>query len=108
MALPRIRRSWRNALVATTGLSALAVLADGLWTAGFPEWAFALAFLGIWALISISWSSVDFNEESSLVLAEIVDSNFQDLYDRLEELEREVDILRNRNAQLTAQTALHR
>lgn len=108
MALPRIRRSWRNALVATTGLSALAILADGLWKAGFPEWAFAIAFLGVWALISISWSSVDYNEESSLVLAEIVDSNFQNLYDRLDELEREVENLRGRNRQQRAQAAVHR
>jgi hypothetical protein len=93
-SLPRKKRSWRNALIATTSLSGLAILADLLWTAGRPEWAFAVAFLGVWTLISVSWSNVDFNEESSLMMAEIVDSNFCDLHKRLEGLEQELESIR--------------
>jgi hypothetical protein len=93
-SLPRKKRSWRNALIATTSLSVLAILADLLWAAGWPEWAFAVAFLGVWTLISVSWSNVDYNEESSLMMAEIVDSNFRDLHERLDQLEQELKAIR--------------
>lgn len=92
--LPLRKRSWRNALIATTSLSVLAFLADLLWTSGWPQWAFAIAFLGVWMLISVSWANVDFNEESGLMLAEIVDQNFRDLHNRINDLEQELEAIR--------------
>lgn len=40
-------RPWRNALIATTGLSIFFMVATLLWTSGNPEWAFLLGFLAI-------------------------------------------------------------
>ena len=62
---------------------------------GLQEWAFLLAFLAVWALISVSWSNVDFTEESSHILADIVDRNFQGMSERIEQLEHELAELRS-------------
>jgi len=84
------KQPWRDALIATTGLSIFILAATMLWSSGHPEWAFALAFVAIWLLISISWSNIDFTEESGSILARIVDHNFQQMHERMEQLETEL------------------
>ena len=86
---------WRNGLVVTTGLSLFTVLASLLWSAGHAEWAFVLAFLTVWLLISLFWSNDEFNEESGSILARIVDHNFDQMHERLEQLEQELDQVRS-------------
>ncbi len=82
------RHPWRNGLIVTTGLSLFTVLASILWGAGHAEWAFVLAFFTIWLLTSLFWSNDEFNEESGSILARIVDHNFDQLHDRMEQLEQ--------------------
>jgi hypothetical protein len=94
-ALLKNRQPWKNALIATTGLSLFFFVASQLWVAGYEEWAFALIFLAVWTLIFVSWSNVDFTEDSSLILAEIVDLNFQGMSERIEKLELELAALRS-------------
>jgi len=86
---------WRNGLIVTTGLSLFTVLASLLWRAGYAEWAFVLAFFTVWLLISLFWSNDEFNEESGSILARIVDHNFDQMHERLEQLEKELDQIRN-------------
>jgi hypothetical protein len=81
---------WRNALIATTGLSALLVISSLLWDSGYPQWAFILAFLAIWAVISVSWSNMKFTEESGSILAGIVDHNFRNLHEKIDLIEKEL------------------
>lgn len=82
-----VRRSWRYGFIAATGLSLFAVITSVIWQAGFPEWAFVLSFLSLWILLSLFWSNDDFNEESGLILAEVMDNNFEDVHERLQEIE---------------------
>ena len=89
------KQPWRNALIATTGLSVFILVASLLWNSGHPEWAFALAFVAIWLLISISWSNIDFTEESGTILARIVDHNFDHMNERIEQLEQELAAVKN-------------
>ena len=90
---------WRNGLIVTTGLSLFAVLASFLWSAGYPEWAFVLLFVAVWLLISLFWSNDEFNEESGSILARIVDHNFDQMHERMEQLEQElVQLQSKRNA----------
>ena len=89
IGLRRIR-PWRNALMATTGLAVFFILASSLWQSGYPEWAFLLFFLAVWVLISISWSNIDFTEQSGTILARIVDKNFLQMHSRIEQLEEEI------------------
>ncbi len=91
----RRKQPWRDALIATTGLSVFAMAASILWGSGHAEWAFALAFLAVWMLVAISWSNIDFTEESGSILARIVDHNFTQLHERIEQLERELAEIRN-------------
>ena len=88
--------AWKSGLLATSGLAATFFAAKLLWLQGYPEWAFVLAFAAVWALISISWSNIDYAEESGCILARIVDRNFDHVYDRLEHLENEVEQLKAR------------
>ena len=88
------KRPWRDALIATTGLSVFILASTMLWSSGRPEWAFALAFVAIWLLISISWSNIDFTEESGSILARIVDHNFQQMHERIEQLEQDLAAVR--------------
>jgi hypothetical protein len=93
------RHPWRNGLIATTGLSLFAVMASLLWSAGHPEWAFVLLFVAVWLLTSLFWSNDEFNEESGSILARIVDHNFSQMHERLEQLEQElVQLQGNQNA----------
>lgn len=87
------KQPWRDALIATTGLSVFILAATLLWKSGYPEWAFALSFLSIWVLISISWSNIDFTEQSGTILARIMDKNFLQMHDRIEQLEEEISRL---------------
>jgi len=99
------RHPWRNGLIVTTGLSLFTVLASLLWSAGHAEWAFILAFLAIWLLISLFWSNDEFNEESGSILARIVDHNFDQMHERLEQLEHELDQIRGKRIDNERQAA---
>ena len=89
------KQPWRDALIATTGLSVFMLAATLLWNSGYQEWAFALSFLSVWVLISISWSNIDFTEQSGTILARIMDNNFDQMQRRIEQLEEELSRLRN-------------
>jgi len=80
-------RAWQESLLATAGLAVAIFAATLLWQLGHPQWAFALFFAAVWALIAAVLSSVRFAEQSGLVLAHIVDSNFDDLHERIIALE---------------------
>ena len=92
------KQPWRDALIATTGLSVFALAATLLWNSGHQEWAFALSFLSIWVLISISWSNIDFTEQSGTILARIMDRNFDQMHRRIEFLEEELSRLKTERA----------
>jgi len=96
------KKTWRDALIATTGLSVFILASTLLWNSGHPEWAFALAFVAIWLLLSISWSNIDFTEESGSILARIVDHNFHQMNERIEQLEQDLASVRD-----SASTAEH-
>lgn len=85
---------WKKGLLATSAMAATLFAASLLWQNGHPEWSFVLAFSAVWVLISISWSNVDYTEESGSLLASIVDHNFNQMHDRLEYLENELERLR--------------
>lgn len=87
------KQPWRDALIATTGLSLFMLAATLLWKSGHPEWAFVLSFMSIWVLLSISWSNIDFTEQSGSILANIVDHNFDQMHNRIEQLEEELSRL---------------
>lgn len=87
-------QTWQNALLATSGLAALLFASIQLWQQGYPQWAFVLAFTATWALLTLSWSNVDYAENSGSMLARIMDHNFNQLHDRLVELENELERLR--------------
>ena len=89
------KQPWRDALIATTGLSVFILASTLLWSSGHPEWAFALAFVSIWLLLAISWSNIDFTEESGSILARIVDHNFHQMNERIEQLEQDLASVRD-------------
>jgi len=84
------RRPWRDALIATTGISAIMFVASLLWNSGNPQWAFIIAFVGVWLLLSISWSNIDFTEKSGTILADVMDHNFDHIDQRVEQLEKTI------------------
>ena len=94
MTIFKRRQPWRNALIATTLLSLFLVISSLLWKSGNQEWAFLLAFAAVWTLISFTWSNLDFTEESGSILARIVDHNFEQLHERIEQLENEIGALK--------------
>jgi hypothetical protein len=85
------KQPWRDALIATTGLSLFVLAATLLWQTGYRQWAFVSIFVAVWMLLSISWSNLDFTEKSGTLLAEITDHNFQVLYERVEKLEKTLE-----------------
>lgn len=80
-------RPWKNGLLAATCLCLLAVFASSLWHAGYPQWAIIVGFVSLWVLIALIWSNDDHNEESGLILAHIMDENFEQLHERVSALE---------------------
>ena len=86
--------AWKSGLLATSGMAATFFAAKLLWLEGYPEWAFMLAFAAVWVLISISWSNIDYAEESGCILADIVDRNFDHVHERIERLENELHRLK--------------
>ena len=99
MIEPRIfkrKQPWRDALIASTGLSVFFLAASMLWSAGHPEWAFLLVFSAIWLLLSISWSNIDFTEKSGAIMASVMDHNFQRMHEQLEQLQQELEQLKSR------------
>jgi hypothetical protein len=87
----RHKQPWRDALIATTGLSLFILAATLLWQTGYRQWAFVSVFVAVWLLLSISWSNMDFTERSGTLLAEIMDHNFQSLHERVETLEKALE-----------------
>ena len=102
MTIFKRRQPWRNALIATTLLSLFLVISSLLWKSGNQEWAFLLAFAAVWTLISFTWSNVDFTEESGSILARIVDHNFEQMHERIDQLESEIDALKGESHALSA------
>ena len=99
------KQPWRDALIATTGLAVFYLASSLLWASGHQEWSFALGFIAIWLLISISWSNIDFTEESGSILARIVDHNFHHINERIEQLEQELAAVKERSGEEAPQTA---
>lgn len=95
---------WQNGLLATSALAAVLFSSTLLWQQGHPEWAFLLAFSATWALISISWSNVEYTEKSGNILARIVDHNFNQVHERLEQLEKELEMLREKTPDVFRQS----
>jgi len=87
---------WRDALIASTGLSVFVLAASVLWSSGHHEWAFVLVFAATWLLLSISWSNIDFTEQSGAILASVVDHNFDRMHQQIERLENELAEIRSR------------
>jgi hypothetical protein len=85
---------WQSSLLITSGLAALVVAASLLWQAGHAQWAFLLVFGATWLVIAISWSNVNYAEESGVILARIVDENFERMHERIQYLEAELESLR--------------
>ncbi|MEJ2401217.1 MAG: hypothetical protein P8Y52_07465 [Xanthomonadales bacterium] len=96
---------WQRSLIATCALSAAFVAASLLWQAGHPQWGFVVAFLTVWATLSIAWSDVDYSEASGIVLAQIVDHNLDRMHERFEELERQLEELRSHRASTNRQAS---
>ena len=92
---------WQRALLVTSALSAAFFAAAWVWQAGHPQWAFLIAFLAVWVTLSLVWSEVQFTEDSGVLLAEIVDRNIDGLHDRLGEVERILEELREQRATLS-------
>ena len=92
--MTRKANPWQTGLLATSGLAAVLFSSSLLWQVDHAQWAFVLTFAAVWALISISWSNVDFAERSGTILARIVDHNFGQMHERMVELEQEVEALR--------------
>jgi hypothetical protein len=95
------KQPWRDALIVTTGFSVFILASSVLWSSGHQEWAFALAFFATWLLISISWSIIDFTEESGSILARIMDHNFQQMSERIEQLEQDLATARGHTRKVT-------
>jgi hypothetical protein len=90
----RTFKSWQSSLLATSGLAAAMFAASQLWQQGLAQWAFLVGFAAVWTLVALSWSSVAFTERSGILLARIMDRNFERMHERVVELEQEVEILR--------------
>jgi hypothetical protein len=84
------KQPWRDALIATTGLSVFLMAASMLWNTGHQEWAFVVMFTAVWMLLSISWSNIDFTEKSGAILAKIMDHNFNRMQKQIEQLEKDL------------------
>jgi predicted membrane metal-binding protein len=90
----RAFKSWQSSLLATSGLAAALFAASQLWQQGLAEWGFLLGFAAVWALVALSWSSAAFTERSGILLARIMDRNFEQMHERVVVLEQEVQTLR--------------
>jgi hypothetical protein len=84
------KQPWRDALIATTGLSVFLMAASMLWSSGHQEWAFVVMFTAVWTLLSISWSNIDFTEKSGAILANVMDHNFNRIHEQIEQLEKDL------------------
>ena len=71
----------------STLLSVLVFAGSMLWHAGFPQWGFVLFFGALWLFFTLCLANDRFNEESSLILAQVVDENADELLDRIRQLE---------------------
>lgn len=82
-----IKHPWRTGLVISTLLSGLVFCASMVWQAGYAQWAFALVFGAVWLLISLLLVNDEFNENSGLILASVLDENVDHLLERIHQLE---------------------
>ena len=89
----RTTRIMRNALLATTALPITFVLASSLWSAGHPQWSFAITFCAVWGIITFSWSLNHINQESGMLLETVVERNFEQIYQHLAVLEEKFSLL---------------
>lgn len=90
MANLKIRNPWRDGLIIATGLSALAFTSSLLWQAGQAKWGFVLLFGAAWLVISLFLANDEFNEESGVILARVLDENVDHLLERILQLEQEL------------------
>lgn len=91
------RHPWRTGLVISTLLTALFFCASMMWQAGYAQWAFALAFVALWALVSLLLVNDEFNENSGLLLAGIIDENVDHLLERIQQLEQKLALAAERD-----------
>ena len=92
----RTFKNWQNSLLATSGLAAALFAASLLWQQGLAEWGFLLGFAAVWTLVALSWSNTAFTERSGVLLAHIMDRNFEQMHERVVELEQELESLRGK------------
>jgi hypothetical protein len=90
MAKLKFRNPWRDGLIIATGLSALAFASSLLWQAGQAEWGFVLLFGTTWLVTSLFLANDEFNEESGVILARVLDNNVDHLLERIRQLEQEL------------------
>ena len=90
------KKPWLNSLFTTTILAILFFYSSQLWADGYPEWGFLVSFLGLWLLMSVFWSNAHYNEQSGVILADIVDHNFRKVSDRIDQLERQLEDMEDR------------
>lgn len=99
-----IRNPWQAGLITATGLSVIAFYANLLSQSGNAEWAFLLLFGAVWWLTAMFWANDGFNEESGMMLSEVMDRNVEYLHNRLISLEKELGQLRTQDASVPAQS----
>ncbi len=95
MAKIRKNSTWQSSLLATSGLAAALFAASLLWQNGLAEWAFLLGFGAVWVVLAVTWANIDYSERSGVLLAHVMDRNFEQMHERLVELEREVEALQD-------------
>jgi len=83
----KIKHPWRSGLVISTVLSVLIFIATLLWQNGHPEWAFVLLFGSLWLVVSLLLINDEFNVQSGLILADVLDDNVDHLLNRIHQLE---------------------
>jgi len=86
----KIKYPWRSGLIISTVLSTLVFCATLLWQAGYAQWAFLLLFAAMWLMISLFLINDEFNEESGLILANMLDDNVDHLLERIHQLEQKL------------------
>jgi len=87
MSKIKVQHPWRSGLIVATMLSVLFFLASLLWQAGYAQWGFVLLFGALWLFAGLFLANDEFNEESGLILAGVVDENVDHLLERIHNLE---------------------
>ena len=103
----KIKHPWRSGLIISTMLSSLVFCATLLWQAGYAQWAFLLLFVAMWLMISLFLINEEFNEESGLILASVLDDNVDQLLDRIHHLEQKLLMLAHTKDNGSAEQSPH-